>query len=74
MNIKSKLILFYINKLIIVLSTFGIIVFGIMVVADPALWLKWLLFACISFLIFILAKILYIIRKSKFPVAGKDYF
>ena len=74
MGYKIKLILYYINKLVSFISILAVLFFLVMFIAYPEEWLSWLTKTGISFGVYILSKIIHIIRKSKMPVPGMDYY
>jgi|GEM_PF-1750111 len=74
MEYKLKLVLYYINKFFLGVSLLGAVSFFIMVFIYTDEWVKWILYSFISIVAYAVFKVIYIFRKSKFPVPGVDYF
>ena len=70
---QVRWILYIINKLMIVLSLACVIYCLIKLILDLENWLEWAGFIAAGMGIYFLSKVLYVIRKSYFPLAGKDY-
>ncbi len=68
-----KLVLYFINLAIMVTAMAGLLYALIMMLVFQNEWLYWLLAVIGCFCALILFAVLYVVRKQKFPVAGKDY-
>ena len=73
MSYTFRWILYLINKLLTVASLAWIIYSLIGLVSNLESWLTWLMYIGIGIVAYILSKFIYVIRKSYFPLAGKDY-
>ncbi len=73
MGYKFRLVLYYLNWGIIVLSFTGIISSIIMMIIESDEQDEWLTNGLIFVILFVFFAFIYIIRKSKLPAAGKDY-
>lgn len=73
MGNRWKLVLYYMNLAVLGTAVAGILYACLMMLLFRGEWLYWLL-AAIGFLCTLaLAAVLFVIRKQKFPVAGRDY-
>ena len=74
MGYKLRLVLYYLNILAIGLSIAGLVFATTMIFIFRDEWLGWLKWMLVCLACSILLAALFIFRKNKFPVQGKDYF
>lgn len=68
-----KLVLYFINLAVMVSAMAGMLYALIMMLVFQNKWLHWLLVTIGCLFALVLFAVLYVIRKQKFPVAGRDY-
>lgn len=74
MSHKIRMFLYIVNRLISIVALVGLVAALVMVVVEPEEWLTWIVRGGISVVIYVLAKVISIFRKSKFPIPGIDYY
>lgn len=73
MSYTLRWVLYLINKLFTILSLAWVIYSLLKLVTNLEIWFTWLLWALAGVVFYIFSKFIYVIRKSYFPLAGKDY-
>ena len=73
MSYKLKLILYIVSKTLLYACIIGFAFSLVMLTMDNLPLEYWLYRALSFFVILVIATILYLVRKSKFPLPGKDY-
>lgn len=73
MAYKTRLMLYYASVSAVGLSLAGSVLAVIMLLITPEEWHGWLITLATCLLVFFIFAAFYLLRKSKFPAAGKDY-
>ncbi|MBU1099111.1 MAG: hypothetical protein KKA84_01815 [Bacteroidetes bacterium] len=73
MSYTLKWILYLINKTLTLLSLAWVIYSLIQLITNINDWIHWLLMLGVGILSYVLSKVIYVIRKSYFPLPGRDY-
>ena len=73
MSYLTTIILYYLNLIALIISLGGIIYSVAMFFIRSNEQSKWLITGIIFLLTFILLIVLFVIRRSKIPAAGRDY-
>jgi len=73
MSYTFKWILYIINKSLTILSLAWVIYSLTRLITNLDDWIHWLLMIGVGVVSYVLSKIIYVIRKSYFPLPGKDY-
>lgn len=68
-----KLLLYYLNLLVLGTAVAGLLYACLMMLLFQDEWRYWLLAALGFLCVLALAALLFVIRKQKFPAAGRDY-